>query len=316
MGEIKRTILINIVSKRLKKSGVPISILSNTLRNIQQATYILGNSRIEREPSGAGPYSSIMKRELELFFVKAEPGSLTAALELSEKEALLFPDYPDFGEKITEDLNNVFFAIKEQNSAIIQKTIPSGEYRKRILNELVPVLPKKQADYEVSFRFGAFPMISRIERPSEDQITKLIGPYEGIKKVKPTEAVITARCLARLKEDGKLDKIINVLNYELFEELDLRPFRTTEIHWLNRKFILLHEIACDVRKEDSLIIIEYEPLKIRAYSFSREEAIKDFEEEFALIWDNYAKEEDANLTSDAIALKKLLLSLVVRVEKI
>jgi hypothetical protein len=316
MNEKKRTILIEIITKNIKEGKISVSLLSNTLKGIQQVAFQIGKFRLEKDPSIPGPYPSMLKRELELFFIEAKSGSLAATLEFPKKEASLFPDFPDFAERVTEDMHNVILCVKNNNAEIIQKQISDPQYRKRILNELSPLIPQKKTDYEISFRFGDFPAILQVERPSDDQIINLIGPYEEVKKEKAAEAVIQARCLARLKEDGQLDKIIDVLNYELFEELDLRPYRTTEIQLLNRKFELSHEIACDVRKEDSLIIIEYEPLNIRAYNFSREETIKDFAEEFALIWDAYAKEKDNNLTSDAITLKKYLLALVKEVKKI
>ena len=316
MGKEKRTIIIKLITKSLKTGSVPVSLLSATLKGIQQVFYQFGNSRIEREPSIPGRYPSMLKRELELFFIKAEPGSLIATLKLPKKEATLFPDFPDFAEQISKDIYNVIYGIKNDKAEIIQKYIPNPEYRKRILYELTPIVPQRKADYEISFKFGDCPLISKVERPSDEQIRTYVGPYEEVKKEKPMEAVIHARCLARLKEDGQLDKILNVINYELFEEMDLRPYRTKEIQWLNRKFILSKEIACDVRKEDSIIIIEYEPLKIRAYNFSREDSINDFAEEFAFIWDTYAKEKDKNLTLDAISLKKSLKSLVKRIEKI
>ena len=316
MIDKERSVIIEIARKDIKKGRISVSLLSNTIRSIQQTAYQLGKSRIEREPSIPGRYPSMLSRELELFFVKAEPGSLTATLEFPEKEASLFPDFPDFAERIAEDMHDVIIGIKNNDTKIIHKCIPNSEYRKRVLSELSPIIPPQKADYEISFKFGIRPPIAKVQRPTDDQLLDYIGPIEETKKEKPKEAVIQARCLARIKEDGRIAKILNIFNYELFEELDLRPYRTTEIQWLNRKFLLSHEIACDVRKEDSLIIIEYEPLNIRAYSFSREEAIKDFAEEFALIWDYYAKENDANLTSDAISLKRILLSLVREVEKI
>lgn len=316
MGKEKRTIIIELKTKIAKKSKISVSLLSNTLKSIQEVIFQLGKSRIEREPSIPGPYPNMLRRELELFFIKAEPGSLTATLEFPEKEATLFQDFPDFTEQISEDVYNVIKGIKEDRAEIIHKCVPNSKYRKRILSELTPIIPQKKTDYEISFKFGDKPLISELERPRNDQLLTYIGPVEEIKKEKPTEAVIQARCLATIKEDGELDKIIDVLNYELFEEMDLRTYRTSEIEWLNRRFILSHEIACDVRKEASLIVIEFEPLKIRAYNFSREEAIKDFAEEFSFIWDNYAKEDDKNLTSDAISLKGQLLSVVKKIEKI
>jgi len=316
MDENKRIIIIELSTKNIKRGKIPVSLISNTLRSVQVVAYQLGNSRIEREPSIPGPYSAMLKRELELFFMKAEPGSLTATIELAEKEATLFPDFPDFAEKVIEDMHYVIKGIKEEKSDLIQKYIPYPAYRKRILTELNQILPPKKADYEVAFKFGEFPSIPNIERPTDAQIQAYVGHFKEEIKGKPKEAIINARCLARLKEDGSVDKIVDILNYELFEEVDLRPFRTLEIQWQNRKFILRKELACDVRKEDSIIIIEYEPLKIRVFNFSREEAISDFSEEFAFLWDNYVLESDKKLTQDAISLKNTIKSLVERIEKI
>ena len=316
MGDINRTIIIKLNSKYSKKGGIPISILSATLNSFQLAAYHIGNSLIKREPSTVGRYLSGVKRELELFFMKAEKNSLTASLELPEKEANLFPQYPDFGEKVASDLNSVLQGMKRGFPSLIHKTIPDAEYRKKVLEDLIPILPKKDSDYEISFRFGNNPIISAIERPDDELINEYIGPIPKGRKEKAHVAMIQAQCLARINKNGSISRIEEILNYELFDEIDLRPFRTSQIQWQNRAFFLKKEIACDVHKEESIVIIEYEPLKIRAYNYSREVAINDFSEIFSMIWDNYAGESEKNLTKDAINLKRTLLALVEKIDNI
>ena len=127
MGKEKRIIIIELKTKIAKKSKISVSLLSNTLKSIQEVIFQLGKSRIEREPSIPGPYPNMLRRELELFFIKAEPGSLTATLEFPEKEATLFQDFPDFTEQISEDVYNVIKGIKEDRAEIIHNCVPNSK---------------------------------------------------------------------------------------------------------------------------------------------------------------------------------------------
>jgi len=312
MNNEKRKIEIQLATKHLKDKRVSLMLTADIFMNLQRAVYVAGNNRINRDPSIPGRYLASIKRELELFFIRAEPGSLTATIEFPDKSATLFPDYPDFAEQVLDDLNRTLLGIKEKNKDLIHKIFQDPGHREKIIRFMSSIIPKKDSDYDLTIRFGSNPTVKSIEYPSTDFISELIGEAK-IEIKEPREAVIQARCLAQIPEEGK-PKVLDVLEYELFEEKDLRPYRTQTIEWEGRIFELNHEIACDVKKEATLIILEYEPLNIRAYNFSREEAISDFSEEFAVLWDIYAKEEDRNLTSDALELKKLMRNLVKEVK--
>ena len=88
------------------------------------------------------------------------------------------------------------------------------------------------------------------------------------------------------------------------------PYTTNEISWQGRTFILNHKIICTAKKEDGLIIIEYEPLKIRSYAINRKKAVQDFNEEFSFLWEQYGKADDQLLAKDAIAIKLYLKNLI------
>lgn len=308
----KRRIEIQISQKHLRDKRVSLILAADIFMKLQRAVYVAGNNRIKRDPSIPGRYLESIRRELELFFIKAEPGSIVAIVEFPEKSATLFPDYPDFAEQVLDDLNKITIGIKEKNKDIIHKTFQDPGHREKIINLMSAVIPKKDSDYDLAIKFGANPIVKSIEHPSADFISEVKGEVK-VEKKEPLKTVIKAKCLAQMTEAGELDKILNILEYELFEETDLRPYRTQAIEWEARVFELNQEIACDVKKEAALVIIEYEPLNIRAYNFSREEAIQDFSEDFAMLWDTYAKEQDKNLTPDALELKKQIQKLVKRV---
>jgi len=313
MEKQDRSIRIHIATKHTKEKRVPLVLLADVFLNIQRASYLIGNYRIQRNPSTTGRYADSIRRELELFIVRAEPGSVAATIEFPNKEASLFPDFPDFAEKILEDLNNITVGIKQKSKSLVHKAIGIPQYRKKIVSLLTDIMPREGADYGISFQYGGHPAVETVEHPGADCIYELVGKVPEA-AAKPHDAVIQARCLARIADDGKIKRVLDVLEYELFEELDMRPYRVQEIEWEHRVFVLNKEIACGVRKEEAIIIIEYEPLNIRSYNYSREEAIRDFAEEFSVLWDTYVKEVEGNLTSDAIDLRNKLLSLVKEVK--
>lgn len=313
MDRQSRDIIIYISTKHTEHSRVPLVLLAEVFLNLQQASYLIGNYRIQRDPSLPGRYVDSVKRELELFIVRAKPGSVSATIAFPAKEATLFPDYPDFAERILEDLNNLTRGIKLKSKALVQKTIDIPQYRKKVIALLSNVMPKEGSDYSISFQYGSHPAVESLEHPGPDCIYELVGMVPEV-EVKPHEAVIQAKCLASIADDGKVKKILDVLDYVLFEELDMRPYRVQEIEWENRVFVLSKEIACSVRKEEAIVILEYEPLNIRSFNYSREAAIIDFAEEFSVLWDTYVKEEESNLTKDAIELRKKLLALVKEVK--
>jgi len=55
-----------------------------------------------------------------------------------------------------------------------------------------------------------------------------------------------------------------------------------------------------------LLVIEHEPLGIHVFAESREELVDELREQIAVLWDEYACEEDRNLSPAAIKLKRRL----------
>ena len=124
------------------------------------------------------------------------------------------------------------------------------------------------------------------------------------------EALIRARCRATLTESGALDRITEVLDFELLDSPDRPSYRPKKIKWGNKVFLLNQELRCRVSAEDSLWVVEYKPLGIRACGSSQEDAVAEFNEEFAMLWDEFRHAPDSSLTRDAIALKRRLTDLV------
>jgi hypothetical protein len=219
----------------------------------------------------------------------------------------------DVGEEALQDLRTVVESIVNNEPARICQAIPDARYRYRILRTVSTGLPREGADYELSLRLGDAPAVTQILRPPRERLRALAQVEEPSPEEVPAEEVLVdAVCRARVSPEGELSPrdITAIIEWEPIEAPDLRPYRPMEVSWGKRRLVLRHEIACGVSREDDLYIVEYEPLGIRAYAESREAAIRDFNEEFILLWDEYAATLDEALTSDAIDLKRRLVELV------
>jgi len=57
-----------------------------------------------------------------------------------------------------------------------------------------------------------------------------------------------------------------------------------------------------------LLCLEYEPIGIHVFADTREELLAELAEQICMLWDEYACEDDGNLTPAAIRLKRNLLA--------
>jgi hypothetical protein len=76
------------------------------------------------------------------------------------------------------------------------------------------------------------------------------------------------------------------------------------------KFLLAEPIIANVSLRDDVYFCRNEELGIVAVSPKLEGCVKDFEDEIIFIWNEYGKENDAKLTSDAKELKRRILRYV------
>jgi len=86
------------------------------------------------------------------------------------------------------------------------------------------------------------------------------------------------------------------------------------IVWEGRSFQLNREISLQLSFSEGWWEGSCEELNIFVSSADTEECIRDFQEEFYVLWEEYANEDDENLTADARELKYKILGLIKGVE--
>ena len=306
-----RKIEVTLAGDAVQDGRVSVSLFAKSLQSIQEVVFQIAGSRLKREMKG--PVPAVIRKACELFLVRTEPGSLSAVLELPEKETSLLQDEPDFSEEVIEDTKKVIEAFAEVDEAKLQQTLPQPALRRRIVNHIRAIAPSDGSDYRLSFRFNGGPPRMLI-RPSKENLYRLVpipASYEKIEE--PSLKFVEAKGMAQM-ENGDIKKWVET--YEV-SELDLNPdhvWRPSKIRAKGKLFYLAHPIACVIEKQDDLLFSEDATLGIIAYGDSREEVIREFSEEFAVLWDVIAQEEDNLLTQDALSLKRKLIKLVRKVE--
>lgn len=309
MADPRRRIRIRITGDAVREGRVPVRLFTAKLRGLQNALLQIafGKTESERDPSRGGRRPSSLTRQCELFLVETSRDSFGAVLELPRPDPTLFEEYPDRGEEAAADLRRVLQSIANNDPEGTAAVLPRPPVRRLVLKTLQLVLPGARDDYGIEIAVGEEQPLTNLVRPNQEQLQRLIAAPELSPEPTETELrLIRATCLARFDEAGRPD-VKEVLEYDVLDEHQYRP---SEVQWGSRRFVLSHEIACSVTREGELWVIEYEPLGICAYAKTREDAIHDFADDFAAIWDAYAQASDSELSEDAIALKRVLRSLV------
>lgn len=123
-------------------------------------------------------------------------------------------------------------------------------------------------------------------------------------------SLVEVEGFATLNDRGDVDRIEEII--------DVRPIQLVPLYWsrivYNRRFILKKPIRILPDVMDGVWVHGYEPLGILAYGRTRSGSLEAFRMEFAVLWDEYAQEEDENLTDDAQELKRAINDLVSSVE--
>jgi len=95
----------------------------------------------------------------------------------------------------------------------------------------------------------------------------------------------------------------------------LKPFKKTSFSFNNTSFILKKPATCSLKYQNDLWMYECPRYGLHTFSENKQESLQQLNEEFAFLYDGLIHEPDEKLTPDAIELRDLLKSDVLKVEK-
>ena len=302
-------ITVKLQGQATGESRVPVRLLTRTLDGFQATANQLGNYRFSRDPKAAGRSPSIVERDCELFVVGIQLGSLTADLTVPLPEQTYFEEMAPLGQQVLEDLRGITASVQDDDPDLLESIVPDPKHRARVLKSFLPVLPTERSDYQLLVRAGRARPLKTLQRPDETKRLARAIPQDVFRPSKSSEKLVqgTCRCVLR---DGKPARVLSWVDYEILDNEELRPYRTTEVRWNGHVFVLEREIACSLTTEQGNVILEYPELGVRVHGRTRDEAIAAFAQEFSFLWHEYALAPDESLWEDAKGTKRRLLALV------
>jgi len=324
------------------KNNYDINSVGQFLVNFQSLIYGAGEVALGQTIKRGGYYPKPVKDACTLKIASIKQGSLIFELTHlgSEQETLET-------ENISQQSMNLTYAIavalNEDKYAQRLKTIlPDPLSRKRILDRFSAILPtsedstlelaldsKKSQTMKFSHRQTIEQIIPKIELADSKKITGRLTKLrvDGKKEfqIDSAEGLISgeydsiiedffAKNLGKLVEiEAKIDpkyskaKLLVSQNSN-YKQIDSYPIQVISI--FKKTVSLKKPLNVDVRFDETNTYIFYEPeFKILATGKKFDEALEDFDAQFAILYNEYAKASDSSLTKTARELKKKILTL-------
>lgn len=349
----KRQIVLRLTGPGVEDGRVPLAVLSVKLDALQKSVYNVAAAAVGTL-SGRGRWTNEIRERCELSLVETRPGSLELVVEIPPDLQMSMPHARRVGLEGLRAFLRLTDAVASEDTSEIRKVLPDYGARLRSLKSLEMLCPEPDADYavEVSGNNGApsarlepatrryLRAASRGGENEEDYDTQAItgrlvmirvggrdqisivcdqreikcfypSELEGVISQLVAGSLVEVIGVARLDSQAIVQEISEVFSVDT---IVLLPFRLKAFLWDDKRFILKSAVSCQPDFRSGLWVYECELLGLHAYAETREQAFRDFHEEFAAIWEGVAQERDEALAPDALALKTLLLNLVEKVE--
>jgi len=113
--------------------------------------------------------------------------------------------------------------------------------------------------------------------------------------------------MVEIDENDYPKKITDAIN---IQEIDLSPIEFDYINYGDKKLRFKERLVLtpELDESEQFYTIEYQKFNLNTFAYTRKEMIDGIESDIAMLWKEYAKAKDSELTKDALELKRLLLS--------
>lgn len=308
---MKNEFKIELAGNTSEDRKVPLSVAIKTFEGLQDMFYEIGNMSLEDTdaPLGKGRRSRDLKQYCELYLTEAKAGSLHATMELPPSREDLAKDIADLPEKIITEFREILESLATHNITRFRNSVKHAGIRKKFLEIYNYTFPNDRSEYGVSITFKDEYKIKDIIKIPKESVGDYVGEQPELIYQQEDSIFIRAELRTTMNSDGKPDlQKAELISFE--SSADTRPYRANIIQNESVEILMKHEIVCHVGMEDGYYVVENEELELSSSGKTRELAIKSFNSDFAMLYDQYYLEDDANMTKDAILLKRKLETLI------
>jgi hypothetical protein len=298
-----------------------ISSVVNVLNNINQSfqnfleVEFFKNEKFVKAFEQNEKVLGSLKVDLKLLLVDVKFGSFEAAAvpNLVSLPSLFNNEVMDWKKDTYREFKeNVLFGDFE-NPKFLNKVM--DKYTESERNKIFkPLFSSVSSDYKLN-------LIDKNSKKTFKQPSKGLYDYyvtKVEKKTPPNESEYkTVQLYAQIRkdEDGFNLAKKNIKQVYYLEELEHEtyPYKPNSIVFENTAYSLNKKVDCQVDFEDNMYVIQNNEFDITVWGNTREEAEYSFSFTFHSLYQNYAVENDAKLSSDAKKLKENLLKIVKKV---
>lgn len=330
--------LVRITGPETESHTVPVEVLARLLNGIQQTAYVLGASNSGISINRRFKPSEEIRRSNTLRCEIPRPGSYAV------------PVTAPFGQtRLLASLHELFEAVATGNRELLLRVIPDSTLRDRALLEMKKFFPKAGDRWGFGFgRSGVGEIhleaksVKTIERwfaqdEPQDAIMTVTGELIGIDfagnkvtlRYAPTGREIICAYLPEIEDTilasrrdliqvtGKfiLDDLNNpksLSDVMQIEAVDLSPMTFDRVEFGDRVFRLREPLTLTPTLDESEQYMELcdDTLDLFVYAQNREQLVDELAEQIAVLWDEYAQEDPANLSDTAVSLQERLLKAI------
>lgn len=330
---------------------VPAHVLTQTLDGLQRLFHLLA---LQHEKKDTGKRDRADKTIIRKYSVLCSPpqkGSVVLSVQIGDPFSDLFASN-DIGH-VYRNFCGIVRSILENRISDLYKLLPDRIRRTRILKTFDSIVPKRNSGVALSIqgidgteilnsrqfhtaytecfprseeRHSTLTVTGRLsEIDFDERKITLIYPetnrelecfyddtVEDMLLQNPRE-LIQVTGIVTFDEDDRPKKIVEV---EDIREVDLSPFRVDEIEFDNKILRFRNPMILNPRLDESqqLICLSEPRLGIDVFAYSRDELEKELGEQITFLWEDFANCDDAEMTAQAVELKKHLLESISFVE--
>jgi hypothetical protein len=337
---------VRFVGEEMKNHDIPVENLVSTLNGFQKVVYYLASVQ---ENIDVGKRFELPKQVRQRYSLRCRiptPGSYIVPIFLSSSQ------FEERHVLIMDQLEHFLGGLQKDDMDKIEDIFPGAKVRFRALRDVREFLPKAKDEWTVMFNRGRkveINLTSDIIRfidhylKSEKVLLTITGEIVQVDfdkhtfRLKHSSTNREVRCfypklletkilenrlkLVQVTGDYFLDIEQNPFKVENVSQIvvpDLSAIRIESVEWKNQKLRFRQPLVIPLKYDEEthqLMVAEDSSINLMAFAYTRDELLREINEQVLFMWNKYVKSNREKLAKDALKLRNILSERLEEVEQ-
>ena len=337
---------VRFVGEEMENHDIPVENLVSTLNGFQKVVYYLASVQ---ENIDVGKRFELPKRVRQRYSLRCRiptPGSYTVPIFLSSSQ------FEERHALIMDQLERFLGGLQKDDMDAIEDIFPDAKVRFRALRDVREFLPKAKDEWTVMFNRGGkaeINLTSDIIRfidyclKPEKVLLTITGKIAQVDFAKRTfrlkysstnrevrcfypklleTKILENREFVQVTGDCFLDIGQNPFKVENISKIvvpDLSAMKIETVEWKNQKLRFRQPLVISLKYDEEthqLMVAEDSSINLMAFAYTRDELLREINEQVLFMWNRYVKSNREKLAKDALKLRNALSERLEEVEQI